>query len=91
MRFGIDSYFDLVICADDTIKHKPSKEPMEKYIELSGAKKEEVIYIGDSIYDMKCSEGAGVDFGLALWGANDSEKIKATYKLIDTKSVLEII
>ena len=91
IRFGIHSYFDLVICADDTTNHKPNKDPMEKYIELSGAKKEETIYIGDSIYDMKCSKGAGVDFALALWGANDSDKIKATYKLINSASILDII
>ena len=43
IKFDIHSYFDLVICADDTIKHKPDGEPMEKYIEITGASKEEII------------------------------------------------
>lgn len=91
LKFGLNSYFDLVICADDTRKHKPDKEPIEKYIEITKAKKEETIYIGDSIYDMQCSKDAGVDFALALWGANETEKIKAEYKLKTPKSILGII
>ena len=90
-KFGLNTYFDLVICADDTIKHKPDKEPMEKYIEITKARIEEILYIGDSIYDMQCSKDAGVDFALALWGANETEKIKPTYKLKDPKSILDII
>ncbi|WP_343348835.1 HAD family hydrolase [Terrisporobacter petrolearius] len=91
LKFGLNSYFQFVICADDTTKHKPDKEPMEKYIEITKASKEETIYVGDSIYDMQCSKGAGVDFALALWGANETEKIKPTYKLKAPKSILDII
>ncbi|WP_434794778.1 Phosphoglycolate phosphatase [Terrisporobacter petrolearius] len=91
LKFGLNTYFDLVICADDTIKHKPDKKPMEKYIEITKARIEEILYIGDSIYDMQCSKDAGVDFALALWGANETEKIKPTYKLKDPKSILDII
>lgn len=91
IKFGLDPYFDLVICADDTTKHKPNKEPMEKYIEITKASKEQTIYIGDSIYDMQCSKDAGVDFALALWGANDTEKIKSTYNLKTPKNILDII
>ena len=39
IRFGLDSYFDVVIRADDTIKHKPDGEPMEKYLELADARR----------------------------------------------------
>lgn len=91
IKFDIHSYFDLVICADDTIKHKPDGEPMEKYIEITGASKEEIIYIGDSIYDMQCSKNAGVNSALALWGAHNPEKIESNYKLKHPKDILDII
>ena len=91
IKFNIHSYFDLVICADDTIKHKPDGEPMEKYIEITGASKEEIIYIGDSIYDMQCSKNAGVNSALALWGAHNPEKIESNYKLKYPKDILAII
>ena len=38
LRFGLHPYFDVVICADDTKKHKPDGEPMEKYLEITNAK-----------------------------------------------------
>lgn len=91
IKFDIHSYFDLVICTDDTIKHKPDGEPMEKYIEITGASKEEIIYIGDSIYDMQCSKNAGVNSALALWGAHNPEKIESNYKLKYPKDILDII
>ncbi|AYE34257.1 HAD family hydrolase [Clostridium septicum] len=91
MRFELDDYFDVVICADDTLKHKPDGEPMEKYLKIANAKKEETIYIGDSIYDMQCAKNAEVDSILALWGREDLDTLKATYKLNSPKDILEII
>ena len=58
------------MCADDTVEHKPASGPLLKYMELSGAEKEEILYIGDSVYDSKCAENAGVDFALAVWGSH---------------------
>ena len=59
----------VAICADHTDKHKPEPDPLLKYMELTGAKKEEILYIGDSKYDEMCAHAAGVDFALATWGA----------------------
>ena len=66
LPFGLINYFKLVVCADDTEKHKPNPEPLLKFIELSGADKAKTIYIGDTKYDMKCAVSAGIDFELAL-------------------------
>ena len=64
-------YVGTAVCADHTEKHKPDPDPLLKYMELTGAKKEEILYIGDSKYDEMCAHGAGVDFALAVWGAVD--------------------
>ncbi len=69
--FGIDDYFSTIVCADDTNEHKPNAEPLLKYMELAKCRKEEVLYVGDSIYDMKCAMNANVDFALAGWGAKN--------------------
>lgn len=61
------------ICADHTDKHKPEPDPLLKYMELTGAKKDEILYIGDSKYDEMCAHSAGVDFALATWGAVNKE------------------
>lgn len=88
--FGLSNYFNLVICADDTEKHKPDPEPILKFIELSGADKSKTIYIGDTKYDMNCAASAGVDFALALWGAKSSIGINANYILESPKQIIEL-
>lgn len=86
--FGLDDYFDIVVCAEDSNRPKPYPDPMLKYLELSGAKKEETIYIGDTCYDMQCAAGAGVAFGLALWGCNNLNDIQADYYFNSPSSIL---
>lgn len=77
--FGLDRYFDTVICVDDSTHPKPHPDPILKYLEVSRTKREEVIYIGDTAYDMQCALGAGVTFGLALWGCHSLKNIRADY------------
>ncbi len=89
--FGLSNYFNLVVCADDTEKHKPNPEPILKFIELSGADKSKTIYIGDTKYDMDCAFSAGVDCALALWGAKSSKGINANYILENPKQIVELI
>lgn len=82
--------FEVVICADDTKKHKPDPEPMLLLLEKTGAETSKVLYIGDSAYDMECAGKAGVDGALALWGAHSPDQINAVYKLeniIDIKRI----
>ncbi|MBU3182709.1 HAD family hydrolase [Clostridium psychrophilum] len=89
--FGLSNYFKIVVCADDTEKHKPNPEPLLKFIELSGVDKSKTIYIGDTKYDMNCASGAGLDFALALWGAKSSNGINANYIFENPKQILELI
>ncbi|HBF0144953.1 HAD family hydrolase [Clostridioides difficile] len=77
-RFGLKHYFKTIICADDTTGHKPSPEPLLKYIEISGAYNEQILYIGDSKYDSLCAKNAEVDFALAMWGSHTRE-LEADY------------
>lgn len=79
-HFGLNKYFGVIICADDTEKHKPNPEPLLKYMELANAKNKETIYIGDNIYDMQCAKASKVDFAFAKWG-NKRQNIEAKYTL----------
>jgi haloacid dehalogenase superfamily, subfamily IA, variant 1 with third motif having Dx(3-4)D or Dx(3-4)E len=85
--FGLAGYFDTVVCAEDSVKHKPFPEPMEKFLELSGAAPEQVLYIGDTLYDLQCAKGAGVKFALAKWGCKASG-IAADYFLDAPEDIL---
>lgn len=89
--FGLGKYIDTVVCADDTLKHKPYPDPINKFLEISGAKKHTSIYIGDTAYDSKCAGSAGVDFALAVWGAKNPDDIPARFKLNRPEDILSII
>lgn len=89
--FGFSRLFDVVVCADDTDKHKPNPDPLLKYCQLARTNKENIIYVGDSIYDMQCSQRAGIDSALALWGCASSVKPKAKYYLENPMDILDLL
>ena len=88
--FDISSYFATIICADDTVEHKPEPDPLFKYMEVSDASYNEMLYIGDSAYDGECSKSAKVDFALAGWGSR-SREIQADYYLKKPDDLLSIL
>ncbi|MDU5145066.1 MAG: HAD family hydrolase [Paenibacillus dendritiformis] len=81
---GIDHYFQSVVCASDTSRHKPDPEPLELGLRLMDCPADKAIYIGDSPYDMKCAMAAGVDFGLALWGAKSASGFEEARYIFET-------
>ena len=89
-HFGFNKYFGIIICADDTQKHKPNPEPLLKYMELANAKPEEILYIGDSVYDMQCAKLSGVDFAFAKWG-NKRQNIEAKFTLLNPLDLLNCL
>lgn len=70
---SIAPYFQHIITADDTPRHKPHPDPLLRYMALAGCAPEQVLFIGDSAYDMQCAAAAGAASGLALWGAQEPQ------------------
>ena len=91
-NYEISKYFDGFICTDDTFYHKPNGEPLLAIIKKLNINLSETIYIGDAVYDMECAQNAGVDFGIALWGAKDLGKFNY-YSVILNKpdDILDLI
>ena len=81
--------FPCVVTASDTPKGKPYPDPMLEYLRRTGAAPEEVLYFGDTAYDMDCARSAGVDHALVLWGCLSPEGIEATYRLEKAEEILE--
>lgn len=88
--FGLMKYLSFIVCADDTAKHKPHPEPLLKYLELSGARPETALYIGDTAYDQRCAGQAGIDFGLALWGSKTPD-LPATHIFQKPHEILTLL
>lgn len=64
-------YFTCSVCAEDTVGHKPLPDPLLYFMKNTHAQPAQTLYIGDTPHDAQCARAAGVDFGLALWGAMD--------------------
>ena len=86
---GLLELFPWVVTASDTPKGKPYPDPMLEYLRRTGAAPEEVLYFGDTAYDMDCARSAGVDHALVLWGCLSPEGIDATYRLEKAEEILE--
>lgn len=88
----LHEYMRTIISADATTKHKPDPEPILKFLEVSKIDPSSAIYIGDTIYDMKCAGSAGIDFALAHWGAKSTEGIdRARFILENPSDILKIV
>lgn len=79
LPFEIKPYFSQVVCCDDTKRGKPWPDPLLRYLEISRASPDEVLFIGDTDSDQQCAQAAGVAFGLALWGYLGGQSIRCDY------------
>ncbi len=65
---GVNSYFDVLIGADDWPEHKPQPGPVSRGCELLGVEPVRCAYVGDSPFDLQAGNGAGTVTVAALWG-----------------------
>lgn len=96
-KYDLQGWFDEVVCGDDVSHHKPHPEPIEKALELFGAKKEEAVMVGDSASDIGAANNAGVDSILFFPPSHsrfyDIEKLKnmqPTYIIEDFRDIIRI-
>lgn len=91
--FDIKRHFKVFVALEDTELHKPNPAPVLKALELLGAKPEEAIMVGDSVFDIHCAHGAGVKAALVKWSAAHGfqEDVAADYVAHDTPGLYDII
>ena len=65
--FNVRQYFDVMLMSEDTERHKPDPQPIDKALSMLGSEPEKSIYIGDAVFDLLTSHNAGVDFALVMW------------------------
>ncbi|MEP6571471.1 MAG: HAD-IA family hydrolase, partial [Gemmatimonadota bacterium] len=67
-HIGLADAIEVIVGADDVVKPKPDREPVDRAVKLLAADPTRTIYVGDSIHDMRSGRAAGVRTGGALWG-----------------------
>ena len=72
-RAGVDKYIDSVIGPDEVAAHKPDPDGIFYLSEKTGIALDDILYVGDSVTDMKTAVNAGVDFAAVCTGAITAE------------------
>jgi pyrophosphatase PpaX len=65
---SLEPYFDVVVTADMTERHKPDPEPVLKALELLESEPCEAAFVGDSPWDVQAGKAAGVFTVAVSWG-----------------------
>jgi len=65
---GLTELFEVIVAADDVVKHKPDPTPVLRALELLNADARSTVFIGDSRFDLAAGRDAGVLTAAALWG-----------------------
>lgn len=73
-RHGLDGLMYSVISPDEVEKHKPEPDGIFYLAEKTGIALEDILYVGDSVTDMKTALNAGVDFAAVCTGAVTAEQ-----------------
>lgn len=74
-RFGISKYIDAVVTMEDVTHHKPHPETATVTLKKLGAKPEEALMLGDTKFDIACSNSAGIDSVFVAWSMARLEDI----------------
>ena len=82
--------FKTVICADDTVRHKPEGEPAEAFALKAGVDVSRCLYVGDTQMDSLCAANGGMDFALACWNGVPAG-VAANYRFASAEELLDII
>lgn len=95
-KFGLEKYFDYILTADDTDKHKPDPAPINITLERMGSKAEESIMIGDTMFDILCARNAGVPSVLVGWAVAVTEEEKTgpdapDYIVAEAEDILKLL
>ena len=84
-------FFDVVIGAEQSERHKPHPDPMLAYLRTAGARAETTLYLGDTMHDWRCGHDAGCDFALADWRLRGYQGIGAEYRFTDAASLRALL
>ena len=95
-KFDLNEYFDAVVTMEDVTHHKPHPETVTATLEKLGARPEEAVMLGDTKFDIGCSNNAGVDSVYVGWSMARIEDIEAagyhpTYVIEEPMDLFKLI
>jgi pyrophosphatase PpaX len=65
---------EVLVGADDTVRHKPDPDPILEALSRLGARAEDAVYVGDSPFDIRAGKAAGTLSIAVGWGGIHSDE-----------------
>lgn len=84
-------YIDVIITPESTEKHKPEPEPIYKACSILNISVDEVIMVGDSIYDIQCGKNAGCQTCAVTYTEFSLEELKELKPDYIVDNLIELI
>lgn len=77
-QFSMESYFETFVTREDTTVHKPQPEPIFLAMRKMGlSDPSRILYVGDSVHDLRCANNAGADAAAVSWTYMPKEELAA--------------
>ncbi|OGI65248.1 hypothetical protein A3A95_03635 [Candidatus Nomurabacteria bacterium RIFCSPLOWO2_01_FULL_39_18] len=93
LNFPVDR-MSVVQGADETEVHKPDPNvfmPILDKLKKQGIEKEDIVYVGDSLSDLKATTAAGIDFIAVTTGLYSQEDFKNNGAEVIIKEIKEVV
>ena len=74
-QLGLGRVIDLYVTPEGVTHPKPHPESAFKAARLLNSEPADCLFVGDSIYDIRCAQAAGMDSALVQWGAATEEEV----------------
>ena len=68
---------DFWLSSDDVQNPKPDPEGIKIALDFFKIPASKILFVGDSVYDIKAGKNAGVNTGAALWGGHNHAELSA--------------
>ncbi len=81
-------YFDISVAASDVKRPKPYPDSIELYMQMTGAGRDEILFIGDTMSDYECARACSVDFGLAVWGSRIERSLRCAHYFMNPWEII---
>ena len=89
-KFQANEYIDMIVGSNNVPVPKPAPDGIRKVMKEMNLKKEELLYVGDSVVDAKTAENAGVEFAAVLTGTTTREEMEQYNNVFIAQNLEEI-
>lgn len=93
-ELGIHDYFDITLGSDDVVRRKPDPFVVHHLRKKYKIERKDVLFVGDSQYDVMTAKNAGVDCAFLEYGYADRKiikKLKPEFYLSDFGALRDIV